>query len=67
MNTNGIPCAIHWGKLNDPLSPDFVTTTYGAEKVRSWKQSRETLLLPETRAVFTNDFMKKCGLDTLAI
>jgi len=64
--TNGIPCTIHWGKLNDPLSADLITTMYGADKVRSWKQSRETLLLPETRTVFTNEFMKKCGLDTQA-
>jgi hypothetical protein len=64
---NNIPCTIHWGKLNDPLSADRLTTMYGADKVESWKTSRETLLLPETRAVFTNDFMKKCGLHTLAV
>lgn len=64
---NGIPCTIHWGKLNDPLNADRVIAMYGADKVKSWKQSRETLLLPETRSVFTNEFMKKCGLDTASI
>ncbi len=67
MVNNGIPCTIHWGKLNDPLSKDLVTTMYGADKLRSWKQGRETLLLPETRVVFTNDFMKKCGLDMASV
>ncbi len=61
---NGIPCTIHWGKLNDPLTSDRVTTMYGADKVQAWKQARETLLKPETRAVFTNPFMIRCGLDT---
>ncbi len=67
LTNNAIPYTIHWGKLNDPINANRVTAMYGADKVKSWKQARETLLLPETRAVFTNDFMKKCGLDTLFI
>lgn len=63
INSN-IPCTVHWGKLNSVLDADRVTNMYGAAAVRSWKQSREKLLSPETRAVFTNEFMRKCGLDT---
>jgi hypothetical protein len=63
---DNIPCTIHWGKLNSPLDADRVTTMYGVAAIESWKQSREKLLSPETRAVFTNDFMKRCGLDTPA-
>jgi len=64
---NNIPCSIHWGKLNSPLDADRVTIMYGDAAVQSWKQSREKLLSAETRAVFTNDFMKKCGLDTPSV
>jgi hypothetical protein len=64
LSANGIRCTIHWGKLNDPLNAEFITNMYGPDKVRSWKKSRETLLSPETRKVFTNELMKKCGLDT---
>jgi hypothetical protein len=64
LTKKAIPCTIHWGKLNDPLNAGRVTAMYGADKVASWKRAREILLLPETRAVFTNDFMKKCGLDS---
>jgi len=64
LGNNNIPCTLHWGKLNAPLNADFVTNTYGADSVQLWKQSREKLLAPEARAVFTNEFMQKCGLDT---
>ncbi len=67
LMNGGVPCTIHWGKLNEPLSASRVTTMYGADKLQSWKKSRETLLLPETRSVFTNDFMKRCGLDTASM
>ena len=63
INSN-IPCTIHWGKLNSVLDANRVTDMYGDAAVQSWKRSREKLLSPETRAVFTNEFMRKCGLDT---
>lgn len=59
-----IPYTLHWGKLNNPINADRVVKMYGADKVKQWKISRETLLTPETRAVFTNRFMIHCGLDT---
>ena len=67
LMNGGIACTIHWGKLNDPLNAERVTTMYGGTSLQLWKRKREELLLPETRAVFTNDFMKKCGLDTAAL
>ncbi len=66
LENKGIPCTIHWGKLNEPLNANRVTNMYSSNKVQSWKRSREILLKPETRAVFTNDFMIRCGLNTLA-
>ena len=67
LMNGGVACTIHWGKLNDPLNAERVTTMYGGTSLQLWKRKREELLLPETRAVFTNDFMKKCGLDTAAL
>jgi hypothetical protein len=64
LEAKNIPCTIHWGKLNEPLTAQRVTNMYGADKVKAWKQSREQLLTPEAKAVFTNPFMVKCGLDT---
>jgi hypothetical protein len=61
---DNIPITIHWGKLSLPLNAKLVTNMYGNTAIQSWKQSREKLLSPETRAVFTNEFMQKCGLDT---
>ena len=66
LEVNDSPYTIHWGKLNGPLNADRVRDMYGSEKLREWKQSRERLLTPEVREVFTNDFMVRCGLDTPA-
>jgi len=63
METNNIPYSIHWGKLNEPLNKDRIAAIYG-DKLRTWKQSRAQLLSEETRNVFVNPFMQKCGLDT---
>lgn len=61
---DNIPFTIHWGKLSLPLNAKLVTNMYGNAAIQSWKQSREKLLSTEARAVFTNEFMQKCGLDT---
>jgi hypothetical protein len=63
LQVNGIRHTIHWGKLNDPLNANAIIEMYGQDKVTSWKRSREALLSPEVRHVFTNDFMTRCGLD----
>ena len=65
LEMQDIPYSIHWGKLNAVLNKDRVLAIYGNDKIWNWKQSRAQLLSPEARAVFVNDFMEKCGLDTV--
>lgn len=57
-----IPYTLHWGKINFNLNPDLVKKMYGAETVKKWQACRNKLLNVETRKVFTNTFMIKCGL-----
>jgi len=59
----GIPFTMHWGKFNASLTPARVRNVYG-ENVQKWIDSRETLLSPEVRSVFTNDFLRSVGLAT---
>jgi hypothetical protein len=59
----GIPFTMHWGKFNWFLTPTRVQNMYG-ENVQKWIESRETLLSPEVRSVFTNDFLRSVGLAT---
>ena len=59
----GIPFTMHWGKLNSFLTKARVKQMYG-ENVNKWIESRETLLSPDVRKVFTNDFLKSVGLAT---
>jgi hypothetical protein len=59
----GIPFTMHWGKFNTFLTKARVEAMYGPN-VQQWVQSRETLLSPEVRQVFTNDFLESIGLDT---
>lgn len=59
----GIPFAMHWGKFNSFLNKARVKTMYGAN-VQTWTKSREVLLRPSVRKVFTNDFLKQVGLDS---
>jgi len=59
----GIPFTMHWGKFNWFLTPARVQSMYG-ENVQKWIASREALLSPEVRSVFTNDFLRSVGLAT---
>jgi hypothetical protein len=64
----GIPCTIHWGKLNGPLNADRIKRMYEPERIATWKGVRERLLdTSQARAVFNNEFVRNCGLDTPAI
>jgi hypothetical protein len=58
-----IPFTMHWGKFNFSLNPSLLQKMYGNEKIEKWKNCRKLLLSAETRKVFTNNFMKQCGLD----
>ncbi|MGA9772435.1 MAG: FAD-binding protein [Blastocatellia bacterium] len=55
-----IPYTLHWGQINN-FTPERVRNMYGAA-VDDWIKSRNMLLDTQTRAVFTNPFLKQCGL-----
>ena len=59
----GIPFTMHWGKFNAHLNDTRIKAMYGPQR-EQWIQSRESLLAPEVRAVFTNDFLRRVGLAT---
>lgn len=59
----GIPFTMHWGKFNWFLTPARVQAMYGAN-VQAWIASREALLSPQVRQVFTNEFLRSVGLAT---
>jgi hypothetical protein len=63
LEQDGIPFTMHWGKFNGFLTPERVRNMYG-ENVNRWIASREELLSPEVREVFTNDFLRGIGLAT---
>jgi hypothetical protein len=59
-----IPFTLHWGKINFGLDATRVEKMYGSPNISKWKACRNSLLSVDARKVFTNDFMKRCGLDT---
>jgi FAD binding domain len=56
----GIPYTLHWGQINN-FTPDGVRQMYGAV-VDDWVKSRNQLLEPPARAVFSSRFLQQCGL-----
>jgi hypothetical protein len=63
LEQNNIPYTLHWGKLNFNLDAARVRRMYGNAAVDKWISCRHQLLDEETRKVFTNSFMEKCGLN----
>jgi hypothetical protein len=57
----GIPFTLHWGKLNWYLTRPRLERMYG-ENLTKWIESRETILSPDVRSVFTNPFLRDIGL-----
>lgn len=57
-----ISFTMHWGKFNFDLNPGLLQKMYGNNLVK-WKACRNSLLTPEVKKVFTNDFMVQCGLN----
>ena len=56
-----VPFTLHWGQEGD-YSAIRLHKMYG-DAVSAWMNARETLLPdPMQRYMFTNDFMKRCGL-----
>ncbi|MFL6275420.1 MAG: FAD-binding protein [Blastocatellia bacterium] len=56
----GIPYTLHWGQINN-FTPERVRKMYGAA-VDDWLKSRNQLLKPQARAVFSSPFLRRCGL-----
>lgn len=63
LEQDGIPFTMHWGKFNDFLTRPRLQKMYGTN-LDKWIQSREQLLTPEVRQVFTNEFLRNVGLAT---
>lgn len=63
LDAAGIPYTMHWGKVNFGLNPSRIRQMYPDEAVDTWLKARHQLLDAQTRAVFTNEFMEKCGLN----
>jgi hypothetical protein len=59
-----IPFTMHWGKINFGLTAARVEKMYGANNIALWKGCRKQLLDADARKVFSNDFIKRCGLDS---
>jgi hypothetical protein len=61
MDHANIPFTLHWGQEGD-YSPKRLLSMYG-DAVKEWKEQRNILLPdPMQRYMFTNDFLKRCGL-----
>ncbi len=61
MEKANIPFTLHWGQEGD-YSPQRLDSMYGTA-VETWTKDRERFLPdPVQRYMFTNDFLKRCGL-----
>jgi hypothetical protein len=60
LERTGILYTLHWGQLHN-FTPARVRTMYGTA-VDEWIASRNTLLAPQVRTIFTNPFLQQCGL-----
>ena len=63
LEAMGIKFTFHWGKINFRLDEAFVRKMYSDAAVDTWIACRHLLLDTDTRKVFSNPFMKRCGLD----
>jgi hypothetical protein len=60
LKNEGIPFTLHWGQVNN-FTPAGVRAMYGSA-VDDWIHSRNSVLDPQARAVFTSPFLQGCGL-----
>jgi hypothetical protein len=62
LKAKGIPHRFHWGQQY-PLNDQWVSQSYPAEKVATWKAARQQLL-PTTKAqlLFSNEMTDAIGL-----
>ena len=64
LEAMNIPYTVHWGKFNFNLNIDRIKKMYGETNLDKWSNSRNQLMDTTTQKVFTNDFMKQCGLSS---
>ncbi|UOY06492.1 FAD-binding protein [Muricauda sp. SCSIO 64092] len=69
LHKNNIPFTIHWGKNadwafvgNDWQASSLADYMYG-EDAKKWREYRSSLLAPDMQKLFSNRFLKECGLD----
>lgn len=60
LEAANIPYTAHWGKINE-LDRGHLDTVYGPA-VRQWIDTRNALLPPEVRVVFTSPELRRLGL-----
>lgn len=66
MDRARIPFTLHWGQEGD-YSPARLRAMYG-DALKEWVDARNRLLPdPVQRYMFTNDFLKRCGLSEAPI
>ncbi len=62
LNSRNIPHRFHWGQQY-PLNADWVTESYGADKVNAWKDARGRILhTPKAQHLFSNEMTDAIGL-----
>jgi len=58
---SGIPHTYHWGQ-GLPLNSDWVSKSYGADTIKSWKRLRLELLGAQGSRIFSNGLLETIGL-----
>ncbi len=53
---------LHWGQANDQLTPQSVTSMYGAQRLAAWRHVRHDVLGHKQYSTFDNNFTDRCGL-----
>ena len=62
LQSQQIDFTLHWGQMSE-WTPALIQRMYG-NTIEQWKNCRNQLMDQPSRAVFTNDFMIRCGLDS---
>ena len=61
---DGIDFTLHWGKNGAWDHPSLAELMYSSKK-EDWIKQRNRLLRPEMAKMFSNDFLKRLGMDTI--
>ncbi len=63
LEEENLQFTLHWGKINFILDEKRLQNMYGKPKVESWISARNSLLDTDCKKIFSNTFLKQCGLD----